>query len=345
MGEHGQWRLRERAAVTASGQLLHFPDGSVFVREVGSGTPVLMINGLGAHTAMWEPLERALPGFRLVEFDLPGAGQSPVPRRPLPIRRLASLCAAVMDRHGMQRPHVLGYSMGGMVAQQFAASYPDRVDRLVLVATSPGVGSVQADLRALLNIVTPLRYASARLYSGSIGSLVGGRARHDREWITQQTALRFSHRPTWKGYSGQLRSMTGWSALPVLRDVQARTLVLSGSDDPLAPVTNGAIISYLLPHSRLGVLEGEGHLLVLDEQSGSHAAIRDFLSADDPEQSAPWAEGRRVDERQLRQELALVRRQVPPLSWLDARARRRWLGRVAGQRADGSGPQPGMART
>lgn len=331
--------------MTASGQLLQFPDATVFVREVGEGTPLLLINGLGAHTAMWEPLERALPGFRLVEFDLPGAGQSPVPRRPLSIARLASLCTAVMDRHGMQRPHVLGYSMGGMVAQQLAASHPDRVDRLVLVATSPGVGSVQADPRALLNIITPVRYASARLYSGSIGSLVGGRARHDREWIAQQTSLRFSHRPTWKGYAGQLRSMTGWSALPVLRDVQARTLVLSGGDDPLAPVTNATMIAYLLPHARLHVLEGEGHLMALDEQSASHALIRDFLSAQDPEQSHAWTQGVRVESGQLQDALALIRRQLPPLSWLDARARRRWLGPVVTHPGEGSSPQPGLART
>ncbi len=322
-----------------------FPDATVFVREVGEGTPVLLVNGLGAHTAMWEPLERSMPGFRLVEFDLPGAGQSPVPRRPLPITRLAGLCAAVMDRHGMERPHVLGYSMGGMVAQQLAASFPDRVDRLVLVATSPGVGSVQADPRALLNIITPVRYASARLYSRSIGSLVGGRARHDHAWIAQQTALRFSHRPTWKGYSGQLRSMTGWSALPLLKDVQARTLVLSGEDDPLAPVVNGKIISYLLPHGRLLVLQGEGHLMIMDEQSASQAAIRDFLSAEDPEASAPWLEGTHVDAAQLRDALARVRRQLPPLSLLDARARRRYLGRAVSQARSGPPPLTGAART
>lgn len=324
---------------------MRFADATVFVREVGTGTPVLLVNGLGAHTAMWAPLERAMPGFRLVEFDLPGAGQSPVPRRPVSIQRLAQLCTAVMDHHGMQRPHVLGYSMGGMVAQQLAASFPSRVDRLVLAATSPGVGSVQADLRALLNILTPVRYASAKLYSRSIGSLVGGRARHDAAWIAQQTALRFTHRPTWRGYSGQLRSMSGWSALPLLRAVQARTLVLSGADDPLAPAVNGMIISHLLPHSRLLVLQDEGHLMILDEQSASHAAIRDFLSAPDPELSSSWTTGARIDAQQLHDELARPRRQVPPLSWLDARARRRWLGVPGSPAVRGAQPPAGLSRT
>lgn len=330
--------------MSAAGKLLKFRDATVFVRDVGEGIPLLLVNGLGAHTAMWRPLERALPGFRLVEFDLPGAGQSPVPLRPPSIRRLARLCTAVMDLHGMQRPHVLGYSMGGVVAQQLAGSHPERVDRLVLVATTPGVGSVQADPRALLNILTPARYASARLYSKSIGSLVGGRARHDREWIDQQTALRFTHRPTWRGYSGQLRSMTGWSSLPFLAGVRAPTLVLAGGDDPLAPPTNAKIISYLLPHSRLLVLEGEGHLMIMDEQSASHAAIRDYLSAEDPELSEAWQRGIEVDARQLREALAGVRRQVPPLSLLDARARRRWLGRALSQADDGP-PVVGAART
>ena len=311
--------------MSSAGELVEFPDATVFVREVGSGKPLLLINGLGAHTGMWRAFEDAMPGCRLVEFDLPGAGQSPVPAKPVSIEQLARLATAVMDRYGLEQADVLGYSMGGMVAQQLAATYPDRVRRLVLAATTPGVGSVQIQLRALVNIVTPARYSSPRLYASTIGSLVGGRARNDPKWVEAQSKLRLEHRPSWRGYMSQMRSMGGWSSLPLLRKITQPTLVLAGGDDPLAPATNSKIIAHLIENSRLVVLKGEGLLLMVDESSAAHAAVHEFLTSPDVESTSVWRDGLDVDAKQVRSALAAEPRQLPPLSLLDARARRRWL--------------------
>lgn len=311
----------------ADGEKVSFPDGVVFVRETGErgGKPLLLINGLGAHTAMWAPLEQALAGYRIIEFDLPGAGQSDIPAKPTSIKGLAQLALTVMDRFGLAQADVLGYSMGGMVAQQLAADAPDRIRRLVLVATTPGVGSVHPSLLPMLNIVTPVRYSSRQLWSTTIGSLVGGRARYDKEWLKQQAALRFEHRPTWRGYLGQMRSMSGWSSLPVLSRITCPTLVVTGDDDPLTPLANSAMMTHGLPNARLVVLAGEGHLVVMDPESRGHEAIRDFLDAETASDSLVWKAGTIVDAEQVRSELAAAGRQLPPLSYANERARRRWL--------------------
>ena len=241
------------------------------------------------------------------------------------IRRLARLATDVMDRFDLEQPDVLGYSMGGMVAQQLAASYPDRVRRLVLAATTPGIGAVQVQLRAMVNIMTPARYVSSQVYARTIGSLVGGRARTDAGWVDEQARLRLEHRPSWKGYMSQMRSMGGWSSLPVLRRITAPTLVISGGDDPLAPATNGTIIAHLVPNSRLLVLPDEGHLLMIDEQGAAHAAVHEFLTADAVEDAAAWRDGIDVEAQDVRRALDDAPRQLPPLSLLDARARRKYL--------------------
>jgi len=220
---------------------MSFPEARVYVRELGEGPPLLLINGLGAHSAMWAPLERTLSGFHIIEFDLPGAGQSDVPWKPVSVKRLASLSVSIMDHFGMKRSDVVGYSMGGIVAQQLAADAPERVRRLVLLATSPGRGQMQGDLRAMINIMTPLRYMSRHAYARSIGSLVGGRARHDIAWIAEQGALRLKHPPSWRGYLGQLYSLASWSGLPLLGGINAPTLVVIGDDDPLTPPQMGDI--------------------------------------------------------------------------------------------------------
>ena len=312
-------------AFGSAGELVEFSGGTLFVRVVGSGQPLLLINGLGAHTGMWQALEQNLDGFRIVEFDLPGAGQSPIPGRSINIEQIAELALEVMDRYELDCPDVLGYSMGGMVAQQLASAHPSRVRRLVLAATTPGVGAIQINLRAMLNIMTPARYLSTTLYARTIGSMVGGRARTDADWVAEQAEVRLVHRPSWRGYLKQMRSMAGWSALPVLPKITAPTLVLAGGDDPLAPPTNAKMIAHLIPGSRLLVLEGEGHLLMVDEQSQSHAAVREFLTAADVDNSDVWQRSVVVGASDVSAALAAAPRQLPPLSLLDGRARRRWL--------------------
>jgi poly(3-hydroxyoctanoate) depolymerase len=298
---------------------------SVFARETGEGPPVLLINGLGAHTAMWSTLEQTLDGFRLVEFDLPGAGQSDVPWKPISIKRLASLSVQVMDHFGLEQPDVLGYSMGGIVCQQLAADAPERVRRVVLVATTPGLGQMQGPMVATINIMTPMRYISRHAYVRTIGSLVGGRARHDKAWIAAQGALRLEHAPSWRGYAGQLMSMSRWSGLPILPGIEQPVLVVTGDDDPLTPVVNGMMITHMLPNGRLLVCPGEGHLMVMDEDSIAQPAIKEFLGAESVEKTKAWKRAVSVDADELRIALFAAPMQMPPLSIFNANMRRRWL--------------------
>jgi pimeloyl-ACP methyl ester carboxylesterase len=230
-----------------------------------------------------------------------------------------------MDEFGVERAHVLGYSMGGIVAQQLAHDAPERVERLVLVATSPGVGAVQGDIKALLNIVTPLRYLSPRLYTKTIGSMAGGRARHDPAWAAEQGELRLTRPPSWRGYLGQLHSMRSWSGLPLLGDITHPTLVVAGDDDPLTPVVNGMMVAHLLRNGRLLVVPGEGHLMVLDADSRAHPAIRDFLSAKDLDRAPVWNEAAKVEAEDVEAALEGTSWQLPPWSVFNDRARQRWL--------------------
>lgn len=318
-GRGGESRSRD------DGQKIAFPEARVYVREFGEGSPLLLINGLGAHTEMWTTFRRGLGGFRIVEFDLPGAGRSDVPWKPVSVKQLARLSASIMTEFGMEQADVVGYSMGGIVAQQFVADMPERVRRLVLVATSPGKGAMLGSLPALLNILTPLRYVSRHAYARSIGSLAGGRARHDASWVAEQGALRLARPPSWRGYLGQLLSIANWSALPLLPDIPHPVLVVTGDDDPLTPVVNGMLLARMLPNARLLVCPGEGHLIVMDADSIAHPAIRDFLTAQDLEAAKVWREAATVDGEELQIALFGAPLQLPPWSIVNALARRRWV--------------------
>ena len=85
---------------------------------------MLLINGLGANVATWTPLVEQLTGFQLISFDAPGTGMSKSPARPYRIAHIAEVARRVLDEVGVERADVLGYSLGGAVAQQLAYRSP-----------------------------------------------------------------------------------------------------------------------------------------------------------------------------------------------------------------------------
>jgi poly(3-hydroxyoctanoate) depolymerase len=317
------YRAGDRVSSLAREQVLRLEGQQILVRDVGSGPPVLLVNGLGAHTAMWATVEQALSGFHVISFDAPGAGQSTTPRLPMSIRGVARIAQAVLDHFEVERADVVGFSMGGVVTQQLCADAPQRVRRAVLVATSPGIGGVHGNAAAMLNIATPVRYLSHRIYMHTIGSLAGGRARTDVAWLERHGTLRLRHPPSIRGYLGQLTSLAGWSGLPLLERIPHPVLVVTGDDDPLTPVANAMLLTHLLPCGRVLLAPGEGHLLLMDEDSRALAPIARFLAGADPEPE--WGAARTVSAADLQAAFGEVGLQLQPFGLLSALQRRRFL--------------------
>ena len=134
-----------------------------------------LINGIGGTLEMCTPLREELAGRSVIAFDMPGSGMSPPLRTPMRMRGLAALIAELIARLGHERVDVLGYSFGGVVAQELARRHPERVRRLVLCATLPGWPSIPGDPIALWLMLTPARYYDARLAKVMVPRIAGGR--------------------------------------------------------------------------------------------------------------------------------------------------------------------------
>src|SRR4051794_18504846 len=118
--------------VTANGTKLYW-------EEHGSGDPILLIMGLGASLEAWDRLAPILATrYRTILFDNRGVGRSDVPPGPYSLETMADDAAAVLDAAGVKSAHVIGISMGGMIAQELALRHPSRVRRLILGCTSCG---------------------------------------------------------------------------------------------------------------------------------------------------------------------------------------------------------------
>ena len=286
---------------------------SLHVRDVGTGPPLLLINGLGAHTAMWAPVERGLPGMRLISYDSPGVGDSPAAVPPPSIPMLANLLAKLLDELGLDRVDALGYSFGGAVAQQFAFRHADRVRRLVLAATTPGLGGALGEWQSIAHAYNPLRYYSRDYYERSIGTMAGGQARHDEAFRRRHGAERSAKRPHPTSYYTQIVALSAWSSLAWLHRIAAPTLVITGDDDPLVPPANSLLLASRLRQARLATVPGEGHLLLFDDHGAAHPVIREFLLAPSLAGSTSWQEADRIDRS--RADAALAGRGSRPFPW------------------------------
>ena len=244
----------------------------------GSGPPLVLLTGIGANLEMWRPFIAELGPLEVISVDLPGTGQSQTPLAPLTMRGLAKLIVQLLDVLGYPRVSLLGYSFGGLLAQQVAHISPDRVERLILVATGCGLGAVPGKPSAMLALLTPTRYYS-RSYFEKLGPvLYGGRCRRDPDALRRLASARLTHPPTGRGYLWQLLATSGWSSLPWLTDLRMPTLVLSGDDDPVVPAVNGRLLASRIPNARLELIEGGGHLMLLDQPEDVAPRVMDFLA-------------------------------------------------------------------
>ncbi|MGA2010733.1 MAG: alpha/beta fold hydrolase [Solirubrobacteraceae bacterium] len=257
--------------VTASGLRLR-------VAHHGSGRPpLLLITGIGANLDMWAPFAQVAGERTLIAFDPPGAGLSQRPALPLRMGGLARVVVALLDELGEPRVDVLGYSFGGGLAQELAHRAPERVRRLVLCATSPGLGGRPPRPLAALMLATPARYYHPRLLALSVPHIAGGRTAREPGVLSEHAAARLKRPPDPLGYAYQLYAVAGWSSLPWLHRLTMPTLVVSGEKDPSVPLRNGRMLASRLPHGRLHVVAGGGHLFLLDEPENVAGAIRAFL--------------------------------------------------------------------
>jgi pimeloyl-ACP methyl ester carboxylesterase len=188
------------------------------------------------------------------------------------------MTATIVRELGYHRVSVLGVSYGGAVAQELAFRHADLVDRLVLAATSFGIGTMPGRLSALALLATPYRYYSRSHLKAIAPRLYGGRIGREPALLDRHAYSRLGHAPSVRGYLWQMAAIASWSGLPFLRRIRAPVLVLAGDDDPIVRTLNARILAALIPNARLHVIRGAGHLFLIDEAHRSAKLIRDFLA-------------------------------------------------------------------
>jgi pimeloyl-ACP methyl ester carboxylesterase len=246
----------------------------------GEGHPLVLIRGFASNADHWYcQLPELSARFRVLVFDNRGVGRSDRPQGPCTIPMMADDTVGLMDALGIPRAHVLGISMGGMIAQEMALRHPRRVMGLVLACTHCGgsrfvppsvqVGQLLADYAATGSPEAAAR-AAACLFTPTT-------LRNAPEIVERYTEVsrRF---PVETGVLlrqyDAIRGHDAWGRLP---RIQAPTLVITGDEDVLIPPENSRILAERIPGAVLRVIPGGGHQFMLEQAQAFNQAVVEFL--------------------------------------------------------------------
>jgi 3-oxoadipate enol-lactonase len=254
-------------------------NGSVrLVYEVhGEGAPVLLIHGWGYGLWGWEPVVGPLASrYRVVAFDNRGVGGSDVPPGPYTVADMAEDAVAVLDAAGLRTAHVVGTSLGGMIAQEVALDFPDRVDRLVLASTTPGGAGAYAMPKQTMRLlaVSQSLEPQVALRRFVANALAPGAP---DELVERIYAYRQARRPDPAGWHGQGAAGAGFDAFERLGAIAAPTLVLHGTADGVVDPRNSELLAERIPDARLEWFEGGGHLFFWEQPDRFVEVVTEFL--------------------------------------------------------------------
>jgi pimeloyl-ACP methyl ester carboxylesterase len=247
----------------------------------GEGEPVLLVAGLALPSSSWWRTVPVLARrFRVLVYDHSGVAGSAARRAPFSTTAMAHDALAVLDAAGIERAHVYGTSLGGLVAQKLAVLQPERVRSLVLGATHPGGyratppdHEVLAFLRRRPDI--PARESAWAFVPYNYGERC---RRHHLDRIAQDIARRVEFPFAKAAYRAQLFAAATHDALSALRRLDVPALVVHGIEDRVIPVANAHLLADTIPSAELHLVESVGHIYATEEPSVDET-IASFLAS------------------------------------------------------------------
>ena len=238
-------------------------DRGIHWDSTGEGPPVLLIMGLGlSGGAWWRTVPVLAKRLRVVTFDNRGVGRSSSPTYSFTTEAMADDAVSVLDSAGIERAHIYGISLGGMVAQELALRHPERVRSLVLGATHPGGPRLVAPETRVIEFfrrrsTLPQEEAAWASVPYNYGSEC---RRHHADRIAEDIEERLRHPFPDGAYRAQLCAAQLHNALRRLRRIEVPTLVVHGRHDRMIPVANAELLAGAIPNARLRILEVSGHM-------------------------------------------------------------------------------------
>lgn len=242
----------------------------------GKGKPLLMFNGIGAHIEILDALRKNLEDFQTITLDMPGVGKSEKKQWIMRLSHHADFAAKVLDKLGLERVDLFGVSWGGALAQEFLLRHPERVNRAILAATTPGPGILMRP-DVYISFVSPVDRSSDHFVDNIAPKLFGGKMRTQAKNFFKGELSAFLHPKYSMTYLYQLLAAAGWTSLARLGKIDQPVLIIAGTDDPIIRAYNARLLACRIKNAELEFLEDEGHFFIVTSPEETAQHVRTFL--------------------------------------------------------------------
>lgn len=251
----------------------------IYFEEFGQGQPLLLIHGLGSSSRDWElQIPEFEQHFRVIAVDLRGHGRSDKPLGSYSMRQFAGDAVQVLRALGAVPAHVLGISLGGMVAFQLALDFPDLIDKLVIVNSVPELRPRNlADRLGFWQRLLIIRLSGME----KMGEVLAKRflPRPEQEALREIFIRRWSENDK-AAYLASLKSAFGWSVRDRLREIKTPTLVIGAEEDYFSTALKEDYTA-LMPYASLVVIPDSRHALPAEKPEEFNRLVLDFLTSGD----------------------------------------------------------------
>ncbi|MFX0059388.1 MAG: alpha/beta fold hydrolase [Candidatus Hodarchaeota archaeon] len=260
-------------------------DININYKILGSGDPFILIHGLSSSLNSWPPysIRQFSKYFNIILFDNRGAGRTDAPDGNYDAKMMADDTIGLMDALNIKKTYLLGFSMGGCIAQEIVLNYPNRVTKLILSSSwcGPSHGIVTPipkdnPFPKMLPFMKEEKYEEvARILTNSL--FPEGYKTKNPDIIEKVVKNYMAYPPTPKGFEGQSAYVKKFETYDKLSKIRIPTLILHGTEDKILPVQNAKIMAEEIPNADLILFENTGHGLIIQELKLWTKKVIDFL--------------------------------------------------------------------
>jgi pimeloyl-ACP methyl ester carboxylesterase len=259
---------------------LNIGDLQLYYEVHGKGKPLLLVAGLASDSQSWQPIVEELSrDYRVIVFDNRGAGRTSPVDVDLTIPLIADDCVALVNHLGFNAVSIVGHSMGGFVAMDCAIRYPDRVDTLILAATS--YFNSQRNNALLSDWISYLESGmDLRLWFRNIFYWIFSRDFFENEETLNEAirlAIEYPYPQSKTAFRKQVEAIAAFNCLQALPNITSKTLVVCGKEDLLFPPEESIALSKKIPGARFTLIEKAAHSIHMEYPRVFTQKILDFL--------------------------------------------------------------------
>jgi pimeloyl-ACP methyl ester carboxylesterase len=258
---------------------------SISYKIEGNGEPLIMIMGIASTKKAWLFQTLAFKKYyKVITLDNRGCGESDKPSSPYSIKTMADDIAGLMVYLGIEKAHVLGASMGGMIAQELAINYPEKVNKLILCCTMAkrtNPGGLSAELPKKLGYMADYNYSDVLSLPEKRIILALSELAFNRKinrLILLPIMKLFIKKLDFTGLKNQIFAIWEHDTLERLKYIKASTLVITGSGDRIINPRSSDVLAERIPHSRLVKYEGGSHAFFVEMRKRFNSEIIAFLN-------------------------------------------------------------------